>query len=162
MRNKGDRLRIRRADLADLSMVSEIVERAYGIYVERIGMRPGPMDADHRSAIDREQVWVAAEGETMAGLIVLVENPDHLLIENVAVDPASQGEGIGRMLMSFAEDSARAAGLDVICLYTHEKMSENLALYARLGYREFERRRETAFGRVFDRVFLRKDLSAAS
>lgn len=158
MRSKGDRPRIRRADLADLSAVSEIVDRAYGVYVERIGMRPGPMEADYRAEIDRELVWVAAEEETVLGLIVLVENPDHLLIENVAVDPARQGEGVGRALLGFAEDSAREAGLDAIRLYTHEKMSENLALYARLGYREFERQDKGGF----DLVFLEKNLSAAS
>ncbi|HYJ22555.1 MAG TPA: GNAT family N-acetyltransferase [Solirubrobacterales bacterium] len=158
MRSKGDRLRIRRADLADLSIVSEIVDRAYGVYVKRIGMRPGPMDADYRGEIDRGVVWVAAEREAVLGLIVLVENPDHLLIENVAVDPAHQGEGVGRALLGFAEDSAREGGLDAIRLYTHEKMRENLALYARLGYREFERRDEGGF----DRVFLSKNLSAAS
>jgi GNAT superfamily N-acetyltransferase len=158
MRSKGDRPRIRRAGPADLAVVSGIVDRAYGVYVERIGMRPGPMDADYRDALDRGLVWVAVEGEAVLGLIVLVENPDHLLIENVAVDPARQGEGVGRALLGFAEDSAREVGLDAIRLYTHEKMSENLALYAHLGYREFERRDEGGF----HRVFLSKSLSAAS
>jgi ribosomal protein S18 acetylase RimI-like enzyme len=158
MTNKGDRVRVRKADHGDLPTVGEIVDRAYGVYVERIGMRPGPMDADHRDEIDRGQVWVGTEGERVVGLIVLVETPDHLLIENVAVDPAHQGEGVGRALLSFAEDSARKAGLDIIRLYTHEKMSENLALYARIGYREFERQDKGGF----DLVFLRKDLSAAS
>jgi ribosomal protein S18 acetylase RimI-like enzyme len=151
-------MRIRRADQADLETICDIVERAYGVYVDRIGMRPGPMDADYLGEIARGQVWVAEEAEGEVGLIVLVENPGHLLIENVAVDPARQGEGIGRALLSFAESSARESGLDAIHLYTHEKMSENLALYARLGYREFERRRETGF----DRVFLCKNLSGAS
>ena len=151
-------MRIRKAGRADLEIVRAIVDRAYGVYVERIGMRPGPMDADYLDGVDRGLVWVAVEGEAVVGLIVLVEEPDHLLIENVAVDPARQGEGVGRALLGFAEDSARAAGLDAIRLYTHEKMSENLALYAHLGYREFERRSQTGF----DLVFLRKDLSAAS
>jgi ribosomal protein S18 acetylase RimI-like enzyme len=116
------------------------------------------MDADYRAQIDRGLVWVAAEGKTVLGLIVLVANPDHLLIENVAVDPAHQGAGVGRALLGFAEDTAREVGLDAIRLYTHEKMSENLALYVRLGYSEFERRDEGGFARVF----LSKDLSAAS
>ena len=53
-----------------------------------------------------------------------------LVIENVAVDPARQGEGIGRLLLEFAEEAARRAGIDTVVLYTHEKMTENLALYA--------------------------------
>ena len=85
----------------------------------------------------------------MIGLIVLVEIGDRLLIENVAVDPDRQGEGIGRRLLEFAEGEARRAGIGTLVPYTHEKMSENLALYARLGYEEEERRRENGFSRVF-------------
>lgn len=76
--------------------------------------------------------------------------------ENVAVDPGRQGEGIGRRLLDRAERRAREAGLDALTLYTHEKMSENLALYALLGYEETGRRRE----RGFSRVYLRKSLGA--
>jgi GNAT superfamily N-acetyltransferase len=152
-------VQIRRAQHEDEAAIAAIVERAYGIYVERIGMRPGPMDADHGEKVRRGLVFVAeddgagsgesAAGDLVAGLIVLVEMLDHLLIENVAVDPDRQGEGIGRQLLGFAEDEARRVGLDTLALYTHEKMSENLALYARLGYVETERRTERGFSRVF-------------
>jgi hypothetical protein len=37
-------------------------------------------------------------------------------------------------------------------------MTENLALYAQLGYHEDERRREEVLDRVFERVFLSKRL----
>jgi ribosomal protein S18 acetylase RimI-like enzyme len=140
---------IRPANAADLAAIESIVERAYGVYVERIGMRPGPMDADHAEKVRRGLVSVDEEGDEVVGLIVLVELADRLLIENVAVDPARQGEGIGRGLLGFAEETARAAGIDTVTVYTHEKMSENLALYARLGYEETERRDEGSFSRVF-------------
>jgi ribosomal protein S18 acetylase RimI-like enzyme len=140
---------IRPAHAADLAAIESIVERAYGVYVERIGMRPGPMDADHAEKVRSGLVHVADEGGEVVGLIVLVEIVDRLLIENVAVDPDRQGEGIGRRLLAFAEETARAAGIDILTLFTHEKMSENLALYTRLGYEETERRSEGSFSRVF-------------
>jgi predicted N-acetyltransferase YhbS len=140
---------IRPADASDLAAIEAIVERAYGVYVERIGMRPGPMDADHAEKVRCGLVSVAEEGGEVVGLIVLVEFSDRLLIENVAVDPGRQGEGIGGSLLEFAEETARAAGIDTVTLFTHEKMSENLALYARLGYEEAERRNEGSFSRVF-------------
>jgi predicted N-acetyltransferase YhbS len=140
---------IRPAQTADEAAIAAIVERAYGVYVERIGMRPGPMDADHAEKVRRGLVSVDEEGDEVVGLIVLVEIADRLLIENVAVDPARQGEGIGHGLLGFAEETARAAGIDTVTVYTHEKMSENLALYARLGYEEAERRNEGSFSRVF-------------
>jgi predicted N-acetyltransferase YhbS len=142
-------LTVRLAIAADVEAIESIVERAYGVYVERIGMRPGPMDADHAEKVRRDLVFVTEEGGEVVGLIVLVEFSDRLLIENVAVDPGRQGEGIGGSLLEFAEETARAAGIDTVTLYTHEKMSENLALYARLGYEEAERRNEGSFSRVF-------------
>jgi ribosomal protein S18 acetylase RimI-like enzyme len=151
-------VRIRPAEPADVSAIAEIVERAYGVYIERIGLRPGPMDDDYPEQIRRGLVHLA-EDDRVVGLIVLIERPDHLLIENVAVDPGRQGEGIGRELLGFAESAARRAGLDTLRLYTHEQMTENLALYARLGYREDERRREEVLDRVFERVFLSKRLA---
>jgi predicted N-acetyltransferase YhbS len=149
---------IRPAQPADEPAIAAIVERAYGVYVERIGMRPGPMDDDHGEQVRRGLVHLAEDGGEIAGLIVLVESGDRLVIENVAVDPARQGEGIGRRLLEFAEETARRAGIETVALYTHELMSENLALYARLGYEEDERRRVEAFSRVFSRVFMSKRL----
>lgn len=160
-------MEIRPAEPDDVEAIADIVERAYGVYVERIGMRPGPMDDDHGEQVRRGLVHVAEDGRrdageeggaAVVGLIVLVELEERLVIENVAVDPARQGEGIGRRLLEFAEEAARRAGLGTVALYTHEKMTENLALYARLGYEEDERRRVEAFSRVFSRVFMSKRL----
>lgn len=120
--------KVRLAIAADVEAIAGIVERAYGVYVERIGMRPGPMDADYAEKVRSGLVFVAEEDGEVVGLIVLVEMPGRLLIENVAVDPARQGEGIGGRLLAFAEEAARAAGIDTLTLFTHEKMTENLAL----------------------------------
>lgn len=57
--------------------------------------------------------------------------------------------------MGLAEDEARRLGYSAVTVYTHERMTENIALYKKLGYTETERRRE----RGYDRVYLRKSLS---
>jgi ribosomal protein S18 acetylase RimI-like enzyme len=146
----GSVVRIRAAEAGDVAVIEAIVAGAYECYVERIGMRPGPMDADYGEKVRRGLVSVAEDGDrAILGLIVLVEMPGHLLVENVAVEPERQGEGIGRALLAHAEDSAREAGLDTVKLYTHVKMTENRALYSRLGYREADRRSERGFERVF-------------
>ena len=156
-------MRIRAAEPDDVEAIAEIVQRAYGVYIERIGLRPGPMDDDYGEQVRRGLTHVAEDGgekggAAIVGLIVLIELEDRLVIENVAVDPARQGNGIGRRLLEFAEETARGAGIGTVGLYTHEKMTENLALYTRFGYEEDERRQVEAFSRVFSRVFMSKRL----
>lgn len=135
-----------------------LVQRAYAHYVERIGMRPGPMDDDYAAQIELEQLFVAEDRDGIAGLLVLIAHDDHLLVENVAVDPARQGEGIGRALLAHAEAVARRAGLPALRLYTHVAMRESIALYSGLGWEETERRKEKGF----ERVFFIKQLDPAS
>jgi ribosomal protein S18 acetylase RimI-like enzyme len=142
------RMVIRRGDAAEALLLRDLVERAYSVYVERIGRRPAPMDDNYEEKTQQGQLFVADDG-AIVGLIVLIKTPDHLLIENVAVDPARQGTGIGRALLDFAEIYARENGLSEIKLYTNEAMAENLRFYPRLGFREDERRTENGFRRVF-------------
>src|SRR5882724_11398089 len=95
------------ASAGDLDWVRGCVERAYEKYVKRIGRRPAPMDDDYAALIAAGAVHVLRADDAAAGFIVLHLEPDHLFVETVAVEPARQGEGLGRALMGFAEDEAR-------------------------------------------------------
>jgi ribosomal protein S18 acetylase RimI-like enzyme len=107
------------------------------------------MDADYDAAVSAARAWVAEIDGEIAGLLVLVAHDDHLLVENVAVEPSRQHQGVGRALLAFAEQHAAELGLGELRLYTHVKMTENQALYARLGYREVGRRSEQGRSAVF-------------
>ena len=107
------------------------------------------MDEDYGEKVAQGRVSVAIEGAEIVGLIVLVREPDYLLVENVAVEPQRQSQGIGRALLAFAEAVAGEADLKMLRLYTHAAMTENLAFYPRLGYTEVERRTDNGFERVF-------------
>ncbi|HEY1458183.1 MAG TPA: GNAT family N-acetyltransferase [Solirubrobacteraceae bacterium] len=141
-------MRIRQGDLRDLQAIREIVERAYELYIERIGARPAPMNDDYAEKLRQGHVFLAEE-DGVIGLVVLVGESDHLLIENVAVDPRRQGTGVGRLLLDYAEAHARRHHIPTVRLYTNAAMWENLTLYHHLGYREYDRRREHGFERVF-------------
>jgi ribosomal protein S18 acetylase RimI-like enzyme len=52
-------------------------------------------------------------------------------------------------LLELAETEARRAGFDAVHLYTHEKMTENIALYSRIGYDEYDRRSQGDFSLVY-------------
>jgi len=53
--------------------------------------------------------------------------------------------------MEFAEVETRRRGYDEIRLYTHEKMTENIAMYRHLGWRETDRGEQSGYSRVFFR-----------
>lgn len=141
---------IRLAEAADEAAVRACAERAYSPYIAAIGRPPAPMAADYRALIAAGQVHVSLAGDgALLGFIVFRAEAGHMLLENVAVQPAAAGRGVGGALIRFCEDQARRLGLHAVRLYTNEKMSENLAIYPRLGYREVARRVEDGFARVF-------------
>ena len=139
---------------ADVSKVAALVNAAYGHYVERIGILPRPMTDDYAQVITNQQVTVAESHGTIVWVIVLTVDDEGFLVDNVAVDPSYRGKGLGRALLEFAEAEARQAGFDSIYLYTHEKMTENLALYSRIGYVECDRRSQGEFSLVYMRKHL--------
>ena len=145
---------LRIATPADAEAVAALVDAAYRHYIERIGRPPGPMTEDYDQVIRDRQVTVAEQDGEMAGVVVTGPTDEGFAIDNVAVHPSHQGKGLGGALMQYAEAEARRAGFDSIYLYTHEKMTENQVLYARLGYVEYERRAEHGFSRVFMRKTL--------
>jgi ribosomal protein S18 acetylase RimI-like enzyme len=143
-------VQIRPAGPADAEPIAELVQRAYARYIKRIGRRSWPMEDDYGEKVAQGRVSVAVDAQNeVFGLIVLIQEPDRLLVENVAVAPEHQSQGIGRALLAFAETIAAETNLTTLRLYTNAAMTENLALYPRLGYTETARRTENGFERVF-------------
>jgi N-acetylglutamate synthase-like GNAT family acetyltransferase len=130
---------LRRADEADAAAIGRVVDAAYGAYGDLLGRTPFPMLADHALAIREHEVWVLDDDGTVIGVIELVPREDHLWVENVAIDPAHQGRGLGRRLLRHAEDEARRHGLAEIRLLTNERYTANIAMYFRHGYAETHR-----------------------
>lgn len=138
----------------DAPVVAAIAQAAYRIHIPRIGRMPTPMLADYEDLTARGLVHVLEVDGVLAGYAVLVREPEALLVENIAISPAFQKRGLGRALLAFADETARAAGYDAIRLYTNATMTENIALYGSCGY--VETHRATENGR--NRVYMRKAL----
>lgn len=143
------------AQLGDLDAVHDCVTAAYSSWIKRIGRRPMPMDDDYAALIRAGEVYVMCGPEAVSAVLVVRPLAETLLIENVAVYPAHQKRGLGRALLRFAEQIALQHGLASATLYTNVLMTENIALYRRLGYIETERRSEQSFERVYMRKPLR-------
>ena len=85
------------------------------------------------------------------GYMVAWAETDAYFVDNIAVDPARQGRGLGRKLMAHAADEAKRRHLPAIRLYTNAAMTENLSMYAHMEFIETHRVVEKGFARVYMR-----------
>ncbi|NQV99098.1 MAG: GNAT family N-acetyltransferase [Rhodospirillales bacterium] len=132
-----------------MERVRQIAIDAYTPYLSRMDKRPAPMDADFDEDLRCGNLFVAVDGETVAGFIVTFAREQDQFIENIAVASSAQNRGIGYRLMVFAEAQAEQNRKRFLRLYTNEKMLESLAFYLRLGYVETRRRRQQGYNRVY-------------
>jgi ribosomal protein S18 acetylase RimI-like enzyme len=136
---------IRRATEGDVARIVAIARGAYIKYVPRIGREPPPMLADFAAEIAAGHVVVLEIAGTVEGYLISWPKLDAYFIDNIAVDPAHQGLGLGRRLIEYAVREAKGHSLPAIQLYTNSIMTENLAMYARIGFVETHRVMETQF-----------------
>jgi len=140
---------IRPALPTEAAAIEALAHAAYAPWVPIIGRRPFPMQDDYAARIAAGEAWVLEEDGALHGILILEDHPDHLMLDNIAIPPARQGRGDGRLLLDFTEAEARRRGKPEIRLYTNVLMAKNIALYAARGYAETERRQEQGFARVF-------------
>ncbi|MFF9625844.1 GNAT family N-acetyltransferase [Streptomyces griseosporeus] len=143
---------IRPATAADVPAVRAVTDAAYHPYVERIGVVPQPMEADHAADVAAGRVFVT--GEPVTGLVVVEARADHLFLDSIAVHPDAHGQGVGRRLLRFVDAHARALALPEVRLYTNAMMWENQEIYPKYGYEIVERRVDGPY----DRIHYRKRL----
>ena len=140
-------LGLRRATVDDLPAIRAVIDAAYARYLTRMDKPPAPMLRDYGPSVEAGTTWVT--GSPITAVLTLYPRDDHLYVENIAVDPSAQGRGLGRALMEFAEQEAARRGLRRMALVTHEVLTENQAIYARLGYLETGRRSEDGYRRIY-------------
>jgi ribosomal protein S18 acetylase RimI-like enzyme len=125
---------LRRAGASDVPAVAAITNAAYAKWIDVIGRKPMPMTVDYAVAITHHLIDLAQYKGVPVALIEMIDKGDYLMIENLAVLPQHQGQGIGRMLLEQAEIVAKALKLPVIRLLTNGKFASNIELYRRNQY----------------------------
>ena len=83
---------------------------------------------------EKENMLIGAfEDEEMLGCCMLVEeNPDIVRLRQMAVLNDLQGKGIGRALMSFAENIARDRGYKTISMHARKN---TVLFFEKMGYK---------------------------
>ena len=98
--------------------------------------------------------WLAREATTVVGVLTADLLWDWLYIDELWVDEAQRGRGLGKRLMQQAEGYAREKGLSGLWLWTQSWQAADF--YQRLGYQEFTRFENFPVGH--SRIGFRKQL----
>ena len=135
-------LTFRTAMLSEGEEVGRVIRAAFTPYVRALG-RELPADGSARFAEERERfaaelergdVYVALDGERIVGAVRTKPQEKDLYIDQIAVDPARQGTGVGSWLLQRIDEVARARGLGGLSLETAEMAVANIRLYRRHGF----------------------------
>jgi ribosomal protein S18 acetylase RimI-like enzyme len=125
---------LRRAGAADIPALVALQRAAYARNRDILGVEPLPLTADYDEIFASYETWLAEDGGTLMGALILEPRSDDLLIWSVATAPAAQGRGLGNRLLAAAEARARELNLSTMRLYTGQKLVSNVAWYQRHGY----------------------------
>lgn len=79
-------------------------------------------------------VWLAESASGVIGTVSAVCLEDALVVRGMAVAPEARGRGIGRALLTTAEDFARNRGLNGLSLYTTQFLADAISLYRAFGF----------------------------
>jgi ribosomal protein S18 acetylase RimI-like enzyme len=142
---------IRIATPNDAARIGALARAAYIKYVPRIGREPAPMVADFGAEIAAQNVVVVEVAGEVDGYMIAWPEAEAYFIDNIAVDPRCQGRGLGRCLIEHAVAEADRLRLPALRLYTNEMMTENLSMYAHIGFLETHRAEEKGIHRVYMR-----------
>ncbi|MFB5268849.1 GNAT family N-acetyltransferase [Paenibacillus enshidis] len=86
--------------------------------------------------INRGESFVAEEDYEILGIYVLLPTrPETVELVNIAVAERSQGQGLGKMLVLHAIQTAKARGYKTIEIGTGNSSVGQLALYQKCGFR---------------------------
>ncbi len=129
----------------DLPAVLEVQKKAFASEARLYGacsVPPLTQTLDElREEFKTKRFLKAAIGERIAGSVRAWENDGICRVEKLIVEPEEQNKGIGSRLMCALEDIFPEAKR--FELFTGHKSAKNIALYAKLGYRETGREKKS-------------------
>jgi ribosomal protein S18 acetylase RimI-like enzyme len=133
---------VRRARPADAEIIHQVLLAAFrglrgrGYSHQALEAAIVPPEETRRRIAQGAHVLVAEAGGRVVGTATGLEEHEALHVCSVAVHPDSQGQGVARRLMEALENIARQHGCHKLWLQTAWAMTEAIALYKRLGYRQ--------------------------
>lgn len=128
---------IREARITDYDRIQSICELDLGYVCEKEMVKMRLANIDH----NRECVFVADEGSKMIGFIhveiyEILYAPSMANILGIAVSSEYRRQGIGKLLLSKAEEWAKCKGINMMRLNSGAERIEAHEFYRGLGYND--------------------------
>jgi ribosomal protein S18 acetylase RimI-like enzyme len=134
MPHRIDHVTIRTANAGDLPALIPLINKAFAIETFLDGTRT---DEEHLSAIMRKGDLLVAERDGQAIACVYVElRGERAYFGMLAVDPAQQGQGLGRLMTAAAEEYGHNHACKHMDISVLSLRPELLPFYRNLGYSE--------------------------
>ena len=115
----------------------ELLHAAFAYQNDRIDPPSSLHKLDAESLAQKageENLFLAVEDGELLGCAFAKVNPSCVYVGKVAVWPARQGQGIGRLLMHAVEGFARGTGKPAMELDTRVELVENHKTFAAFGF----------------------------
>jgi GNAT superfamily N-acetyltransferase len=140
-------MRLRRAERGDVERLRQIAVAAKSHWGHDLAWVESWVTAGDFPgvAVDRGEAWLAELDGAVAGWSALQPGGDVAWLEDLWVDPAYMGRGIGKALFLDAADRARAAGARRL---EWEADLDAVGFYERMGGRRVRDSDMTELGRI--------------
>ncbi|MGJ0490661.1 ribosomal protein S18-alanine N-acetyltransferase [Methylobacter sp.] len=125
--SRRDLMRIRRMAVSDLPSVAAIEKKGYQF--------PWGEDIFRDCLKARYECWVCEERDKVLGYCIASIAVGEAHVLNLCVDPAEQGQGIGRKLLENLIESARGRA-ETVFLEVRPSNTVAIALYENMGFNE--------------------------
>ena len=96
------------------------------------------LDIQRKLTVQPELFFVAVEGHDIVGTVMAGYDGHRGWLYYLASDPQRRGEGIGRALVTAAEDALLELGCPKVQLMVHPDNDAVLGFYDSLGYERFD------------------------
>ena len=146
----SEKIQIRLATPADAEAIVCVLAKSFIEYQSRYtaaGFTATVLNPQQIEArMSEGPLWVALEDGAFVGTVSVVLKPEGLYIRGMAVDPAARGKGIGRKLLTCAEEFALQNGCERMFLSTTPFLSRAIKLYEHYGFQRSGGAPDNLFG----------------